>query len=70
MQHETYNTRVSKDRQKPKMGRPPKPVEDKQGERVSVNMTRQERRELEQEANEAGMSLAAYLLDCWKRRRR
>ena len=52
------------------MGRPPKPAEEKQGERVSVNMTREERRTLEREANEVGLSLAAYLLDCWKKRRR
>jgi hypothetical protein len=55
---------------KAKMGRPPKPAEEKQGERVSVNMTREERRALEREASKAGLSMAAYLLDCWKKRRR
>ena len=51
-------------------GRPPKPVEDRQNDRVSVNMTRRERQALQQDADEAGLSLAAYLLDCWKKRRR
>ena len=53
-----------------KMGRPPKPPKEKQGERVTVRMTREERRVLERDASKAGLSLAAYLLDCWKKRRR
>jgi uncharacterized protein (DUF1778 family) len=53
-----------------RMGRPPKAPEEKQSERVTVRMTREERRALEREAGEAGLSLAAYLLDCWKKRRR
>ena len=59
-------------RKKPsaKMGRPPKPGDKKQSERVSVNIRPAERQALEREANEAGLSLAAYLLDCWKKRRR
>jgi len=61
---------MSQEKQPARMGRPPKPVEDKQSERVSVNMTRRERQALEREAAEAGLSLAAYLLDCWKTRRR
>jgi len=61
---------MTKDKQKPKMGRPPKPAEEKQSERVNVSMTPEERRTLEREANEAGLSLAGYLRDCWKRRRR
>lgn len=61
---------MSKKKPKAKMGRPAKPAEEKQGERVSVNMTREERRVLEREASEAGLSLAAYLLNCWKKRRR
>ena len=51
------------------MGRPAKPKGEKQGERVTVNMTREERRVLARDAAEAGLSLAAYLLQCWKKRR-
>ena len=52
------------------MGRPPKHKDEKQGERVTVNMTHEERQALEREAAKAGLSLAAYLLDCWKKRRK
>jgi len=52
-----------------KMGRPPKPKDEKQGERVTVNMTREEREALTKEAACAGLSLAAFLLDCWRRSR-
>ena len=54
---------------KAKMGRPPKPRDEKQGERVTVNMTREEREALTQDAARAGLSLASYLLDCWKQRK-
>ena len=54
---------------KSKMGRPPKPRNEKQGERVTVNMTREEREALTQDAARAGLSLASYLLDCWKQRK-
>jgi len=55
---------------KSKMGRPPKPAEEKQAERVTVRMTRRERRLLGQEAAEANLTMSAYLLQCWKKRRR
>ena len=60
---------MDKRKAKAKMGRPPKLRDEKQGERVTVNMTRQDRRSLAREAAQAGMSLAAYLLDCWKKGR-
>lgn len=44
------------------MGRPPKPKNEKQSEKVSVKMTRAERRELEAAARKAGLSLSAYIL--------
>ena len=47
-------------------GRPPKPRDVKQGERITVNMTSAERKALEADAAEAGMSLSAYLLKCWR----
>jgi len=56
-------------KRKTKMGRPPKSKDQKQGERVSVNMTREEREALAQDAARAGLSLASYLLDCWKKRK-
>lgn len=54
---------------KARMGRPPKPKDQKQAARVSVNMTREEREALAHDAARAGVSLAAYLLDCWKQGR-
>jgi len=48
-------------------GRPPKPRDVKQGERITVNMTRVEREALEADAAKAGMSLSTYLVSCWKR---
>ena len=59
-----YNEGMSK--RKTKMGRPPKPPEKKQGSRVIVNMTRAEKRKLEKQAAGAGVSLSAYLLQCWR----
>ena len=55
---------------KGRMGRPPKTKAEKQDERVMVNMTCGERKILKRDAVDAGMSLSAYLLDCWKKRRR
>jgi len=49
------------------MGRPPKLPAEKQGARVVVNMTKSEKRRLEMEARKAGMSLSAFLLNCWQR---
>ena len=51
-------------------GRPPKARDAKQGERVTVNMTGAEREALEADAAKAGMSLSAYLLECWRRGRK
>ena len=63
-----YNTGMMSNKKR-KAGRPPKPVEEKQGERATVWMTRQERAELERDAAKAGLSLSAYLIDCWRRQR-
>jgi len=43
-----------------------KPVAEKQGARVMVNMTKAEKSQLEREAQEVGLSLSAYLLQLWK----
>jgi len=51
-----------------KMGRPPKPRAEKQSERIAVNVTPAEYRAIKEDAKAAGLSLSAYLLDCWKKR--
>ena len=57
-------------KKKARMGRPPKPPEEKQGQCVMVRMTKVERAKLEREAGKAGLSLSAYLLECWREKRR
>ena len=61
-----YNMGMSK--RKTKMGRPPKPPEKKQSGRVVVNMTNVEKQKLEKQAARAGVSLSAYLLQCWRQK--
>lgn len=51
---------------KKRMGRPPKPPEEKWKARIMVNMTEAERGQLEADAKGAGLSLASYLLRCWR----
>lgn len=48
------------------MGRPPKPVEAKLGERIVVNMTKAERARIEAEARRRGPSLSAVLMLPWR----
>ena len=57
------------DKPKAKMGRPPKPKGEKQSERIAVNATPEEYSVIEQDAKAAGLSLSAYLLECWKKGR-
>jgi len=59
---------MGKKRRKSRMGRPPKPPGKKQSGRVVVNMTPAEKARLEKEAKAVGMSLSAYLLECWRRK--
>ena len=54
---------------RPVMGRPPKPKGKKQSERIAVNVTPAEYRAIEADAKAEGVSLSAYLLKCWKKRR-
>jgi hypothetical protein len=58
-----------KSKPKKRMGRPPKPPGEKWKARVMVNMTESERAQLDAEAKAAGLSLASFLLRCWKDRR-
>lgn len=64
-----YNVAMNAKRQIAKMGRPPKAKADKQSERIAVNVTRAEYRAIVKDAKTTGLSLSAYLLDCWKNRR-
>ena len=52
------------------MGRPPKAGNEKQSERVTVWITRAERRSLEREAADAGLTLGGYLRELWLKNRR
>ncbi len=54
---------------KAKMGRPPKTKDAKQSARIAVNVIPVEYRAIEKDAKAAGLSLSAYLLDCWKKRK-
>ena len=52
---------------KARMGRPPKLRAEKWGWRVTVNMTRKEREQLEAEAKRFGMSLSQLLMRPWRK---
>ena len=60
---------MSAKKPKVKMGRPPKAKGKKQSERIAVNVTPPEYRAIEEDAKAARLSLSAYLLDCWKKRK-
>ena len=64
-----YNKGMKDKRRKSKMGRPPKARTEKQSERIAVNTTPAEYCAIEEEAKDAGLSLSAYLLKCWKKGR-
>jgi len=49
-----------------KMGRPPKRARDRRTARVMVRLTARERRELQADADAAGLSLSMYLLRVWQ----
>lgn len=54
------------DQKKRKMGRPPLSPESRRSAVVTVRMTEAERDRLEEQAREAGLSISAYLLQCWR----
>ena len=56
-------------KRKARMGRPPKPPDERQAERIMVNVTRAERVQLEREARKAGLSLSALLIRPWREKR-
>ena len=47
-------------------GRPPKQPEEKQGEQVTVYLTKSERAELERQAQNEGISLTALIMRPWR----
>ena len=46
-------------------GRPPLPPGEKLSALVKVNMTPKQKRELEAEAQQAGLTTSQYLVRCW-----
>ena len=61
-----YDGAMAKDQKKSKMGRPPLPPESRRSAVVTIRMTQAERERLEEQAREAGLSISAYLLQCWR----
>jgi len=57
-------------RVKKKMGRPPKNAKDRLSEIVTLRMTPAQHARLMRDAQAAGLSLSAYLQDCWRKVRR
>ena len=55
--------------QRKKMGRPQKPLDKKQSVPVTVNMTVAQKKQLDNDAKAAGLSLSAFLLKCWREKR-
>lgn len=54
---------------KAKMGRPPKKASDKLSEIVTLRMTPADHEQLLKDASESGLSVSAYLQECWQKAR-
>ena len=54
-------------RKRKKMGRPPRPPAEKQGERITVYLTKAERKRLEALAKVEGLSLASLVMRPWRK---
>ncbi len=52
---------------KSKMGRPPKEPKDRLSEIVTLRMTPAEHEQLMRDAKAAGLSVSAYLQECWQK---
>ena len=61
-----YHGTMSEGHQKRKMGRPPLPREARRSAIVTLRMTEADRKRLERQAAEAGLSISAFLLKCWQ----
>jgi predicted HicB family RNase H-like nuclease len=53
-------------KRKKKMGRPKKKVRDVRSKPVTLRVTPSNHKQLKQDAKHAGMSISAYLLECWQ----
>jgi len=56
-------------RKKAKMGRPPKKAKDKLSEVITLRMTPADHKRLKKNASASGLSLSAYLQECWQKER-
>ena len=56
-------------KKKARMGRPPKKAKDKLSEIVTLRMTPADHKQLMTDARDSGLSVSAYLQDCWQKER-
>jgi predicted HicB family RNase H-like nuclease len=56
-------------KRKKKMGRPPKKAKDKLSEVITLRMTPADHNQLMKDAHESGLSVSAYLQDCWQKQK-
>ncbi len=56
-------------KKKARMGRPPKKAKDKLSEIVTLRMTPADHKQLMKNARESGLSVSAYLQDCWQKQK-
>ena len=57
-------------KRKKRMGRPPKKAKDRLSEIVTLRMTPAEHKQLMRDARAAGLSVSAYLQECWRKVRK
>ncbi|KPL25632.1 MAG: hypothetical protein AMJ75_00540 [Phycisphaerae bacterium SM1_79] len=57
-------------KRKKKMGRPRKKAKDKRSRPVALRMTPADHRRLMKDAHAAGLSISAYLQECWQKARK
>lgn len=60
---------MNKKKGKTKMGRPPKPPNEKRGDVLSVRVTADERKRLEKDAARIGTSLGELLMRPWREKK-
>jgi predicted HicB family RNase H-like nuclease len=51
------------------MGRPPKKAKDRRTKPVALRVTPSDHKQLLKDAAQAGLSVSAYLLECWQERK-
>ena len=61
---------MSKREHKARMGRPPKPPEERHRFRITVNMTEAEHTRLQAEAEHLGLSISGLLMKPWRSNQR